>query len=126
MIRHYAIIAPSTAVGRANIYGSGAEFQYFGNVVSVMPTQPLPGTSNVWGMPTQSGNLIPLAAWGVWQTLDPVGTLLSQQGAIGAFPGSFFFTWDDSAESFTAYSTRWRSAAGWTDLPFGMVIAIHV
>ena len=124
-IRHYVLIAPATPTGRANIYGSAAEFQFFGNTVSVTASQPLPGTANVWGVPTQSGNASPLAAWGVWQTLDPVGTLLAQKAVIQAMVGTFFLTWDDAGETFTAYAARWRSTAGWTDLPFGSLVAVH-
>lgn len=124
-IRHYAIIVPATAVGRTPIYGSSAELTFFGNVMAATPPQPLAGTSNVWGIPTQSGNLTPMAAWGIWQTLDPSSVLLAQKSAIGLLPGSFFLTWDDAGETFTAYEARWRSTTGWTDLPLGSVVAVH-
>lgn len=125
-IRHYAIFVPATPLGRAAIYGSAAELTFFGNAVAAIPPLPLPGTSDVWGIPTQSGNAIPMAAWGVWQTLDPLGALLAQRSAIAVLPGSFFLTWDDSSETFTAYSARWRSTTGWTDLPFASVVPVHL
>ncbi len=123
--RHYTIIAPATAQGRANIYGATAEFQFFHNVVAAAQPKPLAGTGNVWGIPTQSGNASPMAAWGVWQTLDSVGALLALKAAIAALPGSFFLTWDDSAETFAAYATRWRATTGWTDLPLGSIVVVH-
>lgn len=110
-IQHYTVVVANSPTARAAVYGSVAEFQFFGNVLA--NAVPCPISGNVWGKPLPSGNAPPLYVWGLWSSMDP-GTLLSKLQTLAAASTVQLFTWDDSTEAFGAYLARWQLAAGWT------------
>ncbi len=90
MIRHYVVVVAATA---------SAE-----HAVTALPVP------CGWGAPTLSANS--LAAWGLWASLDPAGVLLA---ALTALSGAQVFTWDDTTETYSAYTSRWQTATGWVN-----------